>query len=263
MRLIKMFISLSVFVATSSEGISQEKSLLWRVSGNGLSHPSYIYGTVHLICADDYVMKNKVVSAFQQTEKLVVEVDLSDPKEMQAGAQLMNTGRKISDSLSEAEEKILDSILQKQFRINLSQVDSVHPAVLESMMARSVVKCKDRKTYDLEFIKEANQQGKPVDQFETMLQQVDYLKKVFSAKDVVRHGQLLAENEKLFSEMIIQYKNEDIEGLARIAQDRRFMTDAAQYWLLDSRNNNWVKKNASYDENGICVLCRRRHTFGW
>lgn len=36
----------------SSFGIAQNnsKSLLWKISENGLSKPSYIYGTIHITC---------------------------------------------------------------------------------------------------------------------------------------------------------------------------------------------------------------------
>jgi len=29
--------------------IKHEKCLLWKISGNGLEHPSYMFGTVHII----------------------------------------------------------------------------------------------------------------------------------------------------------------------------------------------------------------------
>lgn len=225
-----------------SEGNFQGNSLLWKVSGNGLAHASYIYGTVHMVCTTDFEIKNKVVQAFNQSQKLVVEVDISDPKEMQAGHQLMNSGKKLTDSLSAAEEKLLDSALRQHFKLSLPQVDSVHPAVLEIMMAKAAVPCKEIKVYDMEFIQKAKQQNKPIKQLESMSQQITFMQSAFSARDVVKHIQLLPENAKLFSEMITHYKNENIKALGTLARDRRFMTEAAQYWLLDIRNQNWVSK---------------------
>jgi uncharacterized protein len=242
MNLIKAFFCLSVVVSTGLKGVSQGKSLLWKVSGNGLSHPSYIYGTVHIICSTDFVMKNKVVQAFDQSQKLVVEVDITGPKEMQAGQQLMNSGKKLTDSLSDSQEKLLDSALKQHFKVSLSQVDNVHPAVLESMMAKLAVQCKEKKIYEMEFIQKARLQNKPVEQLESMSQQIVFMRNAFSARDVVNHIQLLPENVKLFSQMITHYKNEDLDALGTLAQDKRFMTEAAQHWLLHVRNKNWVRK---------------------
>jgi uncharacterized protein len=245
----KAFIFLLAVGFTGLKGISQQKSLLWRVNGNGLSHPSYIFGTVHIICSTDFVLKDKVVNAFNESHRLVVEVDMTDPKEMQAGQQLMNSGKKLTDSLSDSEEKILDSALKQHFKISLSQVDHVHPSLLESMMAKSAVQCKDKKIYDMELIQKARQQNKPVEQLESMLNQIGFMEKAFSARDVVKHIQLLPENEKLFSEMITLYKNEDLEALGILAQDKRFMTEAAQHWLLNSRNKDWVRKMPAIMKN--------------
>ncbi|MBS7321171.1 MAG: TraB/GumN family protein, partial [Myroides sp.] len=32
------------------------KSLLWEISGKGLEKPSYVFGTIHMICQEDYIM---------------------------------------------------------------------------------------------------------------------------------------------------------------------------------------------------------------
>ena len=40
-------------------------SLLWKIEGNGLQKPSYLFGTIHMICKDDAVLSanmKKVIS---------------------------------------------------------------------------------------------------------------------------------------------------------------------------------------------------------
>ena len=39
-----------LFVFNVRLNAQASQSLLWRISGNGLSSPSYLYGTIHLIC---------------------------------------------------------------------------------------------------------------------------------------------------------------------------------------------------------------------
>lgn len=57
-----------------------ENSLLWEVSGNGLSKPSYLYGTIHMICSSDYFLTEKTKKALESSEKLILEINFSDPK---------------------------------------------------------------------------------------------------------------------------------------------------------------------------------------
>ena len=39
---------------------ANENSLLWEISGNGLARPSYVYGTLHMMCESDFTIKEKV-----------------------------------------------------------------------------------------------------------------------------------------------------------------------------------------------------------
>ena len=57
---------------------NSQSSILWKVSGNNLSKPSYLFGTIHMICNNDYFFTNTMQSAFDETEKLVLEINLAD-----------------------------------------------------------------------------------------------------------------------------------------------------------------------------------------
>ena len=41
-----------------------ENSILWEISGNGLKQSSYLYGTYHLLCPNDFKIKEKALNAF-------------------------------------------------------------------------------------------------------------------------------------------------------------------------------------------------------
>jgi uncharacterized protein YbaP (TraB family) len=45
---------------------------------------SYLYGTIHMICGNDYFLSDKTKKAFDSTDNLVLEVNLADPKEINA-----------------------------------------------------------------------------------------------------------------------------------------------------------------------------------
>src|SRR3954464_13245812 len=54
-----------------------EKSLLWKVSGNGLSQPSYLYGTIHATC--DATLDKTTLTALDKTKQLYLEINMDDP----------------------------------------------------------------------------------------------------------------------------------------------------------------------------------------
>ncbi len=48
-------------------------SMLWKVTGPGLSQPSYVFGTWHMLCRNEVVFKHKVKVAISQTEQLLMQ----------------------------------------------------------------------------------------------------------------------------------------------------------------------------------------------
>ena len=48
-------------------------ALLWQISSNGLSQPSYLFGTIHLMCPDDIQVTDAMKKALENTDQLVLE----------------------------------------------------------------------------------------------------------------------------------------------------------------------------------------------
>ena len=48
-----MSVVLSVAALYGFSQNTPNNSLLWKISGNNLSQPSYLFGTIHMLCADD------------------------------------------------------------------------------------------------------------------------------------------------------------------------------------------------------------------
>ena len=76
------FFSLIALVGISSFAQTQkkqfEKSLLWQISGNGLEKPSYLYGTIHMLCKDDAALSDSLIAAIQNTDRVYLELDMDN-----------------------------------------------------------------------------------------------------------------------------------------------------------------------------------------
>ena len=64
-----VFISFSISFANAQ--------LLWKISGNNLSQDSYLYGTIHLVPKEKFVVKKSIDEAFNKCNKLALEIDLN------------------------------------------------------------------------------------------------------------------------------------------------------------------------------------------
>lgn len=60
-------------------------TLLWRISGKGLTKPSYLYGTIHLTDKKVFFLGDSVYSAIERSEGFAAELDLN-----RIGVEMMN-----------------------------------------------------------------------------------------------------------------------------------------------------------------------------
>src|SRR5437016_2212553 len=56
----------------------QGNSLLWRISGKNLQHPSYLYGTMHSSDSRVFHFADSVLPLFEQCEAFAMEVVLDE-----------------------------------------------------------------------------------------------------------------------------------------------------------------------------------------
>jgi uncharacterized protein YbaP (TraB family) len=61
---------------------NKDHTLLWRVTGKDLAKPTYLFGTIHMICADDIKVSDSLRSAIQNADKVYLELNLDNVAEL-------------------------------------------------------------------------------------------------------------------------------------------------------------------------------------
>src|SRR5690554_5787090 len=89
---------------------SANASLLWKISSDDLAEPSYLFGTIHLICEQDFFMDERIKAALAESDALVKEIDLSSPEIMLRLQQLMVNpdGAYLHEYLSDEQLTVMD-----------------------------------------------------------------------------------------------------------------------------------------------------------
>ncbi len=228
------------FSFTSNAQTSNNKnSVLWEVSGNGLKKPSYLFGTIHMICGKDFVMWPKATEAFAKTSKLALEINMADPNEM-ATAQQMAMGKEpLSKTLTAKQKTDLEAILEKNGVGTLVQLDSYTLETVMSLLFMKSFGCPDLKFYEMEFISKANESNKPVMGLEKVAEQLEFLNQSFSDDEMIAYLQQIDTN--MCTEMVKQYISQDVDGLYQMMIEKDSMSTNTQKILLDNRNAKWVK----------------------
>src|SRR5215204_6282644 len=106
------FLGLSAFTQNSK----QDNTLLWRISGNGLKQPSYLFGTIHLLCSDDIQLSDSLKAAIRQSDRVYLELDMDNFIELISvvNKMKMNGDTTLADLLTEEEYKKVKAFFSSQ-----------------------------------------------------------------------------------------------------------------------------------------------------
>jgi uncharacterized protein YbaP (TraB family) len=219
---------------------SNDKSLLWEISGNGLTKSSYLYGTIHMICGNDYFLSDKTQKAFATSDHLVLEVNLSDPNEMAAAQQLAYGKEPLSTLLSAEQLNDLDALLQKRTGMTVKQIDKFSLMTVMSLIVMKSFGCVDIKNYEMEFIAMAKNSNKHVTGLETLQAQMDFLSNAYSDAEMITI--LQESNDDNTKQLVQNYIQENLPEIYKDITAPKVMNAKSKKWILDVRNENWVVK---------------------
>lgn len=217
---------------------ANENSLLWEISGNGLARPSYVYGTLHMMCESDFVIKEKVKKAFDKSTKLALELDFDDPSELKAMQEMSVSKVALSTLLTPDDYKKLDVLLKERVGVGASQFETSSLSSLMSLIMIKSLNCPP-KVYELEFFQMAQKRKMEVVGLEKFATQMATLDAAYPPHEMVE--QLGNYDKKHFDLLTQTYKSEDVKAIYEMVNDPKFMDEKSRPVMLDNRNSNWVK----------------------
>ena len=240
----KIFISLLTLLTSFSFSQELEKSLLWKISGNGLKSDSYLYGTIHITC--DASLDENTIKALDKTQQLYLELDMDD-KSMQMQMMkymMMKDGAKLSTLLSPEDFKILDEFIKKNLNMSVKLFDSFKPFMISSMLFPKMLDCKSQSVESelMKITKEQNEEIFGLEKAEDQMKVFDEISYQDQADELLKTVKdNLEKDKKEFQEMITIYQNKDIEGMLKMMSDSdNKITSENQDILLNDRNKNWI-----------------------
>lgn len=234
----------TLFISLFSNAQELEKSLLWKISGNGLNKPSYLFGTIHLTC--DTSLDANTLNALEATEQLYLELDMDDKSiQMQMmKLMMMKDGAKLSTLLSPEDFKILDEFMKKNLNMSVKLFDSFKPFMISSMLFPKMLDCKSQSVESelMKITKEQNEEIFGLEKAEDQMKVFDEISYQDQADELLKTVKdNLEKDKKEFQEMITIYQNKDIEGMLKMMSDSdNKITSENQEILLNDRNKNWI-----------------------
>lgn len=234
--------TLIVSFSQAQDKIKIENSVLWKIEHSELKEPSYVLGTLHMMCKDDFEISKKISQTLQNVDALVLEVNLSDKEEIKSMQESMKNPKKISEELTKKQFEELDTFVTKIMGTSLTNFDTYGLSILNAIMIQKMLPCTEIKSLDNELMLLAAEKQKPIYSLEKVSEQMEMLKRAYPTEFALKQILLFESYKKDFSEAITAYKNEDIKTAVNLLTKDIYMNENATNLMQINRNKNWVEK---------------------
>ncbi|MFN8287197.1 MAG: TraB/GumN family protein [Chitinophagales bacterium] len=159
---------------------AQYKSLFWKISGNGLSEPSFLFGTMHTSDPRIVKLSENAMPYFAKSKAYAMELDPAEAFNLGLISKLMmGKGYSLKTLVREPEYSMLDSMVKEQVGFPLSLFDNVAPVFVMTIIESASLGLNDSagtaEVLDLHFYGEAKKNKKKVIGIETTDEQLSAL----------------------------------------------------------------------------------------
>jgi uncharacterized protein YbaP (TraB family) len=250
---------------------AKDNTLLWRISGKNLSKPSYLFGTIHMLCADDIQLSDSLKGAIAKTDRVYLELDMDNLAEMMSVLQKMKmqNDTTLSDLLSTNEyQQVKTFFKDHSSSIPFSILETYKPLLASSLLMQGTVTCSNPIAMEQLIMADAKAEGKQIKGLETMAFQLSIFDSIpysKQAKQLVKYVQTYNDQKDSvdFEELTRAYKQQDLKKLEEITSRDDMGIDNFASLLLYNRNINWVGQleNLMSDES-LTVAVGAGHLVG-
>lgn len=241
----KLFL-LFILIANISFSQNEAQSLLWKISGKGLKEPSYVFGTFHMMCKDQFQISKPMEDAISSCMKYYGELDMDDPKmpeNMKEFAKLKD-GKTIDSYMDPKEFAAFDKKYQSVTGMSLMLLKEYKPFMGMSFLILKTIPCKATVQPETELMHLAQKKQIEVLGLETVEQQLKLLNKEPIDSQLAAMSKMVNNfdsSKQVMNEMIQVYLKKDVNVLYQFMKEKG-VNDDFESTMLIKRNKNWVPK---------------------
>lgn len=230
--------------------VKLDNSLLWRITQKGTKNTSYLFGTMHLICADDYFWTNTMNEQFLKTQALCLEMNLDEPDLMSsAGLKMIDlSGKVIKDYFkNEGDYTLFKHYVEDSLHQNMELLQQLKPIALYLMFTLNLDKataCKESVSYEFKLVELAHNGHKKISGLESLDEQLNVLENI-PTDSIISQMVNIAKGKPEDKDELVQltnaYKKQDLNALQTLMSAADNMTISTSD-LVDKRNEKWIPR---------------------
>jgi len=235
--------------------VPTDKALLWKISGNGLKKPSYLFGTIHLIPKNDLVFSDPLLHALDGSKRVAFEIDMKVMSNFRTQMSLMTKafmsgGKTLKDLLPPEDYQFVKAKMTEK-GIPSGMFERMKPMFLSTMFAGESdggsTANGDMTSVEMELFKLSRKRKLESAGLET----ADYQMAVFDSIPYDAQAKMLVESLRSadadpandageLDKMLELYRQQDITAMQAMIADPQSGMAGYEDLLLDRRNRNWI-----------------------
>ena len=228
-----------------------DNTLLWRISGKDIREPSYLFGTMHLLCADDIVLSDSLKRAISNAGQVYLELDMDNVFEMLGAMQHMSMrgDTTLADLLTKEEyQKVKNHFEEKSAMLPFDMLKTFKPLLTASLIAeQQTAACDHMISMEQLIMSEAKKNSVSIKGLETMDFQLSIFDKIpYKVQARQLYQTITGSGEKgERAELKIltdAYRQQQLGKLEEMTRKEEAGLGEFTDLLLNSRNIEWVKK---------------------
>ena len=223
-------------------------TLLWRISGKNITRPSYLFGTMHILCAKDAQLSDSLKAAIKKCDEIYFEINLSDMMGMLNSMKYMkmNDGKTLADLLKPDEYARVKAYFAKNVPFPpFSMLERFKPMLISGIVEEQAMDCPEKDGMEMQILSESKNYNKPVDGLETAEFQAtlfDSIPYTEQARELVNSIDSADQNKQTTQELVSLYNNQDLDGIDSLSRkDDGGVESSHMDLLLYGRNRKWAK----------------------
>lgn len=261
----KLILPILALVFTASQA---QQSLIWEISGNGLTKKSYIMGTLKFIGEKEFYMPKQASALIKQAEIFAIEDEVDHHAQHELNTALhFPKGQSLADAMTPEDYKKVRDTFEKEFGISNATFDKkyshIKPLALSIIMTRLSLGEKVR-FYDIELLLIAKKHDVTAYSLEPIEREAEALN-TFTLEDQIKalvHGvENFKDQKDEFKKLMADYRSGNTKEiydytLHPLENNPRFIEE-----FYFKRNDEWfpkiekmMKEDASFIALGISHL---------
>lgn len=248
---------------------SRPDSLFWKITHSKLNGVSYLFGSIHIIDKQHFILPDSALQCLKKSNVLVTEIDLNDKAALASSYDqlLLPQGYGILDYISMNELQKLDSIWRsmKFTEFEIMSFKMMKPIFWSAAVMNKLIK-DPHEGFDQYFTSKAEVFNKRIIGLETpafALKQIEALPIQMQYDEVIKTLKNIKSSKKELNKLFTLYTKRDIHGLMKIINEGLVSMPGLEEKILIERNEFWFQRLKILLESNNCfIVVGAAHLFG-